>query len=476
MDTTTVPPPPTALSDPAAAWEGSVAAPRPPASVASSTPSVNSVTRRARARAAFEAEARARRQMYEEEERQLWAAMEEEMQEEDVKSEMGRQEDLPRESAQEAEEDVIRRILAPVEHEREILRRMLDHKVSSAPAPLATFGVKVKAKEPKPWTGLFTYAEREGWIKMAKLYLAGLELDMDALLDEEKTPFPFYTIRSLFSTDAANDQVSPQTWFDSRNRRQPFVSVNDVFKAVRSHWADDDTGEKALARYRGARQGNLRARDFGALLDSLADACESHDRTLDDLDRRTTYIDGLNSAVKDFVKTQLATRRALGKATETFDEVVQIAALTDSLSSFSAKKTTSLSSPSSASKKTSTQESQTKPSSSAPTPPRTGTTWTQDAVAWQAQNPVAKKAEWFDARARLPMKPVRCYNCGDVSQHFSRACTAARKDPRNVVIAMLSKLSISSPRSSPSPSPASAISSVNRFEALSEDEGKEDEE
>ncbi|GAA5998375.1 hypothetical protein JCM11641_005959, partial [Rhodosporidiobolus odoratus] len=191
-------------------------------------------------------------------------------------------------------------------------------------------------------------------------------------------------------------------WFDARNSRVPFVSVEDVFKALRSHWADDHAAEQALSRYRAARQGTMRARDFGAALDALADAC--FDRKIDDLDRGTTILGGLHSSVQDFVRTQLASLKALGKSDATFDKVVKIAALTDGLASFSSKKTSPLSAGpmSSASKKNNANDpSSLSPKiSSSPSSSRGPSTWTQDAQSWQASHPVASKADWFDARPR----------------------------------------------------------------------------
>ncbi|GAA5984564.1 hypothetical protein JCM11641_006551 [Rhodosporidiobolus odoratus] len=481
MDPLSVPLPADVLSDTAGAWLGDNAA-----SVASSHRSAKLLTRRHHAQEAFEAAAAQRRAEFLAEEERLKQEMDEAMSVADVKSEAGRKNPRPEGSAVEAEAEVMRRRLEDLKREAEALERLIAQRAtglrprpspssSTSPSPLpsiprlATFGikVKVKVKEPKPWTGEFDMVKREGWIKTAALYLAGLELDVEAVLDEHLTPFPFYTIRSLFSSEAANGSISPQAWFDARNGRIPFTSVQGVFEALRSHWADDHAAEQALSRYRAARQGNLRARDFGAALDALADAC--FDRKIDDLDRRTTFVVGLQAQVQDFVRTQLASLKALGKPEATFDEVVRIAALTDGLASFSSKKQSPLSSsPQPGSKKTSTNDLSPSPSKPSFPSPRPATTCTQDALNWQSKHPAAGKADWFDARAHSTNKPVRCYNCGEIGSHFSRSCTASRKDPKGVIVAMLSKLRISSLSTPSSPSSTPSIATSNWFTPLDE--------
>ncbi|GAA5980362.1 hypothetical protein JCM11641_001777 [Rhodosporidiobolus odoratus] len=473
------------LSDTAGVWQGEQAP-----SVASSIRSVNSQARREQAAEAFRLQSERRRLAFEAQEAKMRQERDEAMSAADVKSEMGRGNPPPQGSAVEAEAEVMQRRLADLQHEARALERMIAHRTNPLPtppspilssvpvvSPLASFGVKIKVKEPKPWTGEFDMVKREGWIKTVALYFAGLELDIKAVLDEHLTPFPFYTLRSLFSSDVANGSISPQAWFDARNSCSPFTSVEDVFKALRAHGADDHAAELALSRYRAARQGSLRARDFGASLDALADAC--YDRKIDDLDRRTTFVAGLQPAVQDFVRTQMASLKALGKEATTFDEVVKMAALTDGLASFSAKKPTSASPSSNPPKKSNANEVPSNSSFPSPATPRAASTWTQDAQVWQWSHPVATKADWFDARGRSTNEPVQCYNCGDLSTHFSRSCTAARKDPKGIVVVMLSKLRISSSSPTPSAPPAPSvpdIASANRFESLSESEGKADEE
>ncbi|GAA5974834.1 hypothetical protein JCM11641_008387 [Rhodosporidiobolus odoratus] len=215
------------------------------------------------------------------------------------------------------------------------------------------------------------------------------------------------------------------------------------------HWADDHAAEDALARYRAATQGSLRARDFGAKVDALADACS--DRLVDDLDRKITFIGGLNTA-----------------------DVVKIAAVTNGLSGFSYKKTTS-SSPtpsSSAPKKTSANDFSPSSSSSA-RDAGSPTNWIDQAVSWQAKNPVTDKAKWFDSQASFPTKPIRCFNCGDIAGHYYRACPKQRKNPKVVVLAALAsltKLNRSSSSSPPDPTPPLDVETAKRFSELSSDD------
>ncbi|GAA5994815.1 hypothetical protein JCM11641_004437 [Rhodosporidiobolus odoratus] len=475
------------LSDPADQWRGENA---DAASAASSRHSVNSLARRESARNLFEAQQKERMAKFLAEEEAMREELEGKMKLEDEASEMERPVGgVPGGSALAAEPGVIRRRLEDLEHEVASLRRVLGVKEDpSTPRPLppqpaatlpvlARFGVKVKVDKPKPWTGVFEEQAREMWIRSASLYLVGNELELGAVLDEHLTPAPFYVVRSLFSPDATHGLLSPQAWFDARNRRSPFTSVTDVFAAMRSHWADDHAAEDALARYRAATQGSLRARDFGAKVDALADACT--DRLVDDLDRKTTFVGGLNVAVKDFVKTQLVSRAALGKVTATFEDVVKIAALTDGLAGFSSKKTSSSSSPLPSSTKKTAYESS--PSPSFPSRPAVPFShWIDQAVDWQQKNPTADKAKWFEAHAQPPTKSIRCFNCGEMAGHYSRACPKTRKNPKVVVLTALAKISRSPAPPPPAREPTLDVESANRFTELadggSSDSGKADKE
>ncbi|GAA5881307.1 hypothetical protein JCM1840_002261 [Sporobolomyces johnsonii] len=468
-------------TDPAHVWAGEAV------SVAGSRVSVGPAVRRAQAVEEYECAREERLQWFLANEEEQKAKVEGELAIEDLKSEAASRARQPWGSAAAEEVEVVRRRLLELEHEKATLTRVLAAKDVVAAPPrspssaasgerrFATVSSKFKADKPKAWTGRYDWVEREGWIKSASLYLVSLELELDAEIDEYQTPRPFFLIRSLFSPDVSHGaSLSPQAWFDARNGREPFRSVQDVFKALRSHWADDHAAKVALARYRAARQGSLRARDFGATVDSLADACI--DRTIDDLDRKTTFVQGLNPAVQDFVKTQLASRKALGRTDESFEDVVKVAALTDGLAAFASKKVIPV--PSSLPRKGALATDVTVASPSLPKasgaslPVARGTNWIEAVVKWQAEHPLADRSKWADSQAKASSKPVRCYNCGNVGTHFSRACTASRKDPTVVILAAFHKLS-SAKSLPPSSPPSLAPSSDDRFEEL---EGKEDEE
>ncbi|GAA5879538.1 hypothetical protein JCM16303_003242 [Sporobolomyces ruberrimus] len=174
---------------------------------------------------------------------------------------------------------------------------------SSLYAVLASLLSRYKPEKPKPWTGDFDYVKREAWIKTARGFMAQYDFSIDAQINESLTPSPFNLLRNLFSPDASHGKVSPQDWFDSRNRRIPFRSAREVFDALREHWSDPHAADRAWTKYRSARQGGLRARDLGSELDSLADSCIG--QVISDADRRATFLSALNSQVADFVKTQM---------------------------------------------------------------------------------------------------------------------------------------------------------------------------
>ncbi|GAA5991758.1 hypothetical protein JCM11641_004997 [Rhodosporidiobolus odoratus] len=109
-------------------------------------------------------------------------------------------------------------------------------------------------------------------------------------------------------------------------------------------WKDDQAADAALTAYRSARQGSLMARDFGAKVETLADAC--FDRTIDEADRVSSFVAGLNANYREFLKTQLATLKTMGRAPVTLSAHVDLAAAADGLDSFtsSLKKTGGVSS------------------------------------------------------------------------------------------------------------------------------------
>lgn len=66
-----------------------------------------------------------------------------------------------------------------------------------------------------------------------------------------------------------------------------------------------------------------------------------------------------------------------------------------------------------------------------------GDNWRDRATTWQTSNAMANRTSWFNPEGRKPSKPVWCYNCGDQGDHYSTACSKARKDPATVVLARL---------------------------------------
>lgn len=437
---------------------------------------MGSTARRAQADREFEEFRRRQQEEMEEQARRFRAQQDAKLKEEDIKSELGGQANEPAGSAREREAEALLRRQRHLEHELDTVNRLLQQKtltpslLSPSPPTLARIAVKIKADKPKAWTGEFDRSKRENWIKSAEMYLSSLGVSLDGGLDPSAEPLVFYSIRSLFS-DATHEGVCPLQWFDARHARHPFTSPRAVFQAVREHWADDGAADAAWQRYRGARQGSLRAREFGFKLDTLAN--DVLDQVIGDADRKNTYVAGLNPQVQEFVKIQLLGRKAHKVEEPSFEEVVAIASLTDSLPSFSKKSATSLSSSSSVPKKSSTTYSSSSPApqaSSSSSPSRKTEFWVDQAVAWQAEHPLSTRPSWTDSSGRKPGRAIRCFNCCELGDHYSKACTAKRKDPKVIVMAALGLLSASShssptPSSSRNPSPGTptALTSVEEI-------------
>ncbi|GAA5973561.1 hypothetical protein JCM11641_007120 [Rhodosporidiobolus odoratus] len=389
--------------------------------------------------------------------------MEQELQAEDERSEAVKLEDtgkvkpgnvvLPNESASAAELGVVERELADLEARRALLQRILDAKlgwgqtvvdevvVVEDERPVASLSVKVKASPLAAWKGVYDYAQREAWIKTAEGYFAAIGLDLQARIDEVLSPNPFHVVRSLFSSEPANGGVSALAWFDAKHRRNPFTSTQQLFNAVRLHWYDDQAADTAILAYRTARQGSSRARDFGSRLETLADAC--FDREFDEKDRITTFVSGLNSQYREFVKKQVAMLKTMGNEPSTLAGYVHLAATADGLDSFvsSLKKSGGVpsSTPSLAvpKKSTVTHSGGTSAGPSAPGGSAETKTsrWRARAEEWQASHPVATSDEWRREGDRKPPQSRYCYHCGQFAAHFSSSCPNPRRDPKTVVLA-----------------------------------------
>ncbi|BGP35650.1 hypothetical protein JCM10296v2_007498 [Rhodotorula toruloides] len=402
------------LSDAVRNWGGGAAR---SVSEAGSRVSVRSELHRDDARRVYEEERRRRQEEFERAEREHWRLKQEELDEADLRSEMADHtaEGRPGPAFSPMEGKVKEEY---VEEWRKLASRGAP-KVEEpgspnlGAAPWATVISRVKAKEPKAWTGKFDYMKREIWLRSAALYMASIGLSPGA---------------------------------------SPFKMTKEVFEAVRSHWADTNAAETAFRKYRAARQGTMKAREFGTKLDGLADAC--FDRSITDIDRRSTFLAGLNPTVSDFVRTQIAALRVLGKEGELdFDKVVEIASATDDLSSFSKKSSVSSSQAGGSSLRANdgptlkTQEN--KPAFSS---------WSDRTKKWQDKHPWGQKSSWFVASGPKPNKAVRCYNCGEMALHFSPSCPNPRRSPAQVVVAALATKAVSPSSSSLSAAPASEAS------------------
>jgi hypothetical protein len=411
-----------------------------------------------------------------------------ELEVEDAMSAAGQEQTrAPRGTADEVAAEALDRKIKPAEDDLDWLRAL---KASTSPSPLLRNAllssslspspsprlnrVKIKVDKPKPWSGKYEWQERENWLRSAMLYMGSLGVGLDETIGEELIPDVFYVVRSLFSPEKASDGISPQRWFDLTHARFPSHSLRAVFDAVKAHWTDDSAAEKAVEAFRSARQGTATARAFGSTVDALANAC--FDRIVSDLGSQDHLPRRVALVVQDFLKVQLAARKAQGSYEGTFSEAVCIAALTDSLKDFKPANSAKSPSSSSASSKrnggsadvlTSRQPSSLSSSSSGKT-----LNWIAAAREWQKANPMDKKAQWHDAKGAEVPRKLWCYNCGELGSHFSRSCTKARKDPDVVVIAALHRSGSFSPFSS-SPSVTSGEPAVTEA-PFSVHEGKEE--
>jgi len=321
----------------------------------------------------------------------------------------------------------------------------------SLAGPLAEISSRVKIERPKPWKGSFLQPERDGWIRTAKGYLAAIGLDLNAILAESLAPLPYHTVRTLMSSDSPSSGIAPQQWFDSQNLRAPWTTASEVFSAMEKFWTDDLAEERAMATFRAARQGKLRAREFGALVETRAAACTL--RKLTDADLKEVFLLGLQPTVRAYVD-RTTRQAARAGASTAFHDAVDIAAdLDDQQIVQAAVVTSAVKSPlptSSSVAAVSANPSKSKGSTPAH--------WVEDATKWQAKNPVADKARWHQdpsSVTKAPHPQMQCYNCGERG-HYSNTCGSARIAPKSAVvyIAGIKKLS-----SFVAPNPPSSSSS-----------------
>ncbi|GAA5917749.1 hypothetical protein JCM5296_003559 [Sporobolomyces johnsonii] len=159
----------------------------------------------------------------------------------------------------------------------------------------ASLDAKVRTEKPKAWVGEFDHVARETWIASAVYYLARVGVELSDHIDKyrTRTPLVFYHLRSLFSSEKQPGKTAALTWFDLQDKEQGFKTAGEVFEAMRQHWVDDYSAEWALVKYRAAKQGVMKARDFASELSSLANAAFGFE--ISSADRKATYIAGLNS-------------------------------------------------------------------------------------------------------------------------------------------------------------------------------------
>ncbi|GAA5879056.1 hypothetical protein JCM16303_001283 [Sporobolomyces ruberrimus] len=353
-----------------------------------------------------------------------------------------------------ADDQVTHRRIESLKETTQTLERVLATKNNSSKAPSdssptpAKISSKLKIIAPKEWDGDFDFVKRETWIRAARGYLNGVGLGDNDVFDECSDSLPVHTVRMLFSNKETNG-LSPQAWFNARHERSPFLNLSQVFDAIREYWTDDHAADVAYDKYRSTRQGSLRGREFGALVEVLANGC--FDRTIDEADRISTFERGLNSSYRDFLKTQVSLLTQLGRTPKTFREYVSIAAVADGLSQFSlsfrksssssASSTLPLSSSSSSThKKHDRSSSSTHKQPSRSTAPGGGSfdtaaKWVSSAIEWQKQFPVATQSDWAFVGSKPAPSHIRCSNCGTRGDHFSKGCPNDRKDPKTITLA-----------------------------------------
>ncbi|GAA5974653.1 hypothetical protein JCM11641_007041 [Rhodosporidiobolus odoratus] len=465
-------------TDPNMVWGDSVNLPRP-TSVAGSVRSVGSSLRRAREQAAAEQAEATRREAFEANEARIKQELEAEMEVADAES-LAQGPTLERPIAapppgQDGETVVLERQLQELCDRTATLERILLsrqpngvttpiispslYKQSVPPSSDVVDIAFKKVSAPKAWTGEFNHQRREAWIKTALGYLSSIGIPPSLVLVEAKHPGVFYHLRSLFSSDAKVNSLSPQDWFDGVQRRSPFLTVQSIFDAMRLHWVEEGAVDAAFSKCRKAVQGSLKVRDFGALVA----ANNIFDRQVSDKDKKATFLEGLNSSARNFVRQVQATQAATfgSERTLDFDGMVRLAARFDTLeskSSYSAP-------PSSVNEKRRpvATSSTDKPSSSKAGDPDPPKSWVDNAATWQARFPLKDKATWYKKDAKDLPAAVKCYNCSRMGLHPSSGCPNPRVDPRPIVIASVS--------SRASPLPPSTLSPLPKVPDESEAEG-----
>lgn len=465
-----------------------------PSVAASDSPSLASIRRREDARTRFDRESALRLQErqqqllreHQQAEQRRWEAESEALHAKDEVSRFGNDLDWDGDdpAPPDPQVEALTRQIQELKSQLEERERVADFATRHASAPVVAvnsnfvdLGARYKPRAPAQWTGIYDYQERETWIAAAKGWLGSLGLKLTNPIDQIHTPAAYFALRSLMSDSKGSSGISPSGWFDARMRTRPFITANDLFDAIRSHWHDEQATAKSFDKYRDAKQGSQTARDFGVQLSALADACLTH--VIPESDKILTYLRGLRLDVAEFTKTQIATLKLQGRHLATLDEVITVAALTDDLPSFRRKTNSTPGSASSAPKRSTTESSRAdSPADASTSSADRHAQWQARATAWQTDN--SDKAKWFNKDAPKPNRPMRCYNCGQArSDHLSSACPKARVAP-SLVVAAARITSASATSTSPAPSPPApskgsdpVVASATITE-VPEDEGKAD--
>jgi hypothetical protein len=313
---------------------------------------------------------------------------------------------------------------------------------------------KIKATPPRPWKGVFDFSEQNSWIRTATGYLISVGLQVEDYLDPAS--LAFHLVRDLMGSEAPSGSggISPQRWFDLRHDREPWECAADVFAEIRRHWVDPRAAERSVVQFRAAKQGTMRASEFGALVASLAASCFT--RHFGDADQQEVFLAGLIPDTRAYVEMQVRQRVRDSRPTN-FQTLVDIAAdrdaiapiSTSSMSSASKKSAPPISSPPSLSSK------MTSSSSSSPT-----RSWVDRAMEWQARHPIEARGDWFKKADSPAPANLRCFGCARTG-HYSYECSAPRVTPSAKLLVAAYKLS---------PSPLVAISEAS--EEAGKDGGK----
>jgi hypothetical protein len=363
-----------------------------------------------------------------------------------------------------------RRLLA-IDEERAALARAiamlkLGNPVPSAHSALPSGGrrigavsAKVKATPPRPWKGVFNFSEQNSWIRTATGYLVSVGLQVEDYLDPSS--LAFHIVRDLMWSEAPSGSggISPQRWFDLRHDRKPWECAADVFAEIRRHWVDPRAAERSVVQFRAAKQGTMRASEFGALVASLAASCFT--RHFGDADQQEVFLAGLVPDTRTYVELQVRQRVRDSRPTD-FQTLVDIAADRDAIAPLASSSVSSaskkLSPPFSSPPSTSSSSPSSKVMLSSSSPPTRS--WVDRAVEWQARHPIETKGEWFKRADSPAPVNLRCFGCARTG-HYSYECSAPRVTPSTKLLVAAYKLS---------PSPLVAIPEAS--EEAGKDGGK----